>query len=217
MKLVYGYVAFIIYRLFSFGKDGQSNLSTWDAILLLYRGTTSAIDRSLLKIISFIEGKVSRSFAARISAWNFVDVAEVPLMQKQKNQIIMTVDSKRLYKSVSRPMIERVEPTNADFEQLDRFMDFVDIDVYHESDFYDPQFMIPVLTFSIMNKSQLDVYTAVERNCLSYVLTQLSSKSVSIRNMAVGFLNTLTYVTEVRLAFILVSHFSNLIKVCLFQ
>jgi hypothetical protein len=206
MKPVYGYVAFIISRLFNLGKVGQSNLSTWDAVLLLYRGTTSAVDRSLLKIISFIEGKLSRSFAARISAWNFVDVAEVPLMQKTKNQIIMTVDSKHLYKSLSRPMIERAEPTNADFEELDRFMGFVDLDVYHESDFYDPQFMIPVLTFSIMNKSQLDVYTAVERNCLSYVLTQLSSKSVNVRSMAVGFLNTLAHVTEVRLTFILTSH-----------
>lgn len=184
-------------RLFNLGKIGQSNLATWDAILVLYRGTTGAVDRALLKIISFIEGRLSRSFAARISAWNFLDVAEVPLMHKQKNQIILTVDAKRLYRSVSRPIIERGELQNKDFDDLDRFMDFVDIDVCHDSDFYDPQFMLPVLTFSVMNKAQLDVYTAIERNCLSYALTHLSSRLAGVRGMVVGFLNTLAHVTEV--------------------
>lgn len=189
------YVAYLIHRLFSFSKASQATVTTWDGVLVLYGGSNDLADRALLDIIQYIEAYLSRSVASRISEWLIIGGAEdgeVRTISRTKGQIKVSINPRVLQRSITKFITEPHIASTEVYNDLDKFIgisDLVRANNAEQPTVYDPAFMLPVLTYLLISKEQLlDVQTAIEKYCLGYALTHLSSLNPKIRSMAKSFL-----------------------------
>ncbi|KAA8908375.1 hypothetical protein FN846DRAFT_898598 [Sphaerosporella brunnea] len=189
---IHHYLAFLILKLFQAGKAALCNIATLDGVMALYRGTNNFIDGVLLKIITRVEGHLTRSCASRVSSWSVLGSTEKPLISRVRGRLEVAINGKMLAKSVFHFIPTSIAAEEEDFDTLDSYLQAIKDNTLPVGKAYDPRFLLPALTFCVFSDAQiLDAQAAVERHCLAYALTGLSSTSAAIRSMAIGFLNAL--------------------------
>lgn len=193
------HTAYLIYRLFSLARSSQSNITTLDGVLGLYRGSNDVIDTALLDIIKDIEAHLARSCADRVASWSVAENAGGNLLiSRTRGRLTVTIDAKTLAKSIfqsspNRPLISRVE-----LEVLDSFMTIARSEDQHFSKTYDLEFMLPALAYCLFSGGQVaNVQVIIERHCLGFAIMGLCSDRVNARNMAISFIGSVVAKLEV--------------------
>jgi hypothetical protein len=187
---IHHYLAFLILKLFQAGKTAMCNITTLDGVMALYRGTNDFNDGLLLKIITQVEGHLARSCASRVAAWSVVESTEKPLITRVRGRLEVSINAKMLSKSVFH-FIPSDAPCD-DFETLTSYLATIKATTLPVGKAYDPRFLLSAITYCLVSTTHmLEPQAVIERHCLSFALSCLSSTSASTRAMATGFLNTL--------------------------
>jgi hypothetical protein len=185
------HTAFLIYRLFSMASSRQSNVTTLDGVLSLYRGSNNIIDAALYMIISDIEAHLARSIGDRIASWTVVESSDIPLVSRVRGRLTVTIDSKTLARSVFQSSPNQPIIPKEKLEQLESFMTISKNEDQHFSKTYDLGFILPALTFCLHSEQQVvEITTVIERHCLGFAITGLCSDRSHVRDMAIGFIVT---------------------------
>ena len=194
------HIAFIIYRLFSVARLSQSTITTLDGVLGLYRGTNDIIDIALLNIIWSIEGHLAQSCANRIADWLILERVEgKPFISRVRGRLFVAVDSKKLARSVFQYSPRKATVSDVDLKTFELFMGALTERKEADSQTYNPEFLLPVLTYCLLSDNVIiDVQAAVEKNTLGFAIMDLCSYNKRSNNKARSYIRTVIAKLEVR-------------------
>lgn len=198
---IYHHTTYLIYRLFSLARSPQSNPTTLDGILGLYRGSNDVVDTVFLDIIQNIEAHLGRSLGTKITSWSVVDNAEGnPLISRTRGKFSLVIDGKTLARSVfqsspTRPVVSRTE-----LEDFGSFMAVVEGEYQHFSKTYDLEFILPALTYILLLEGKVvDTQAIIEKHCISFAITGLCSNREHVRKMAAAYIGSVASNLEVNI------------------
>lgn len=205
---IHHHTAYLIYRLFSLARSPQSNPTTLDGVLGLYRGSNDVIDTVFLDIIQNIEAHLGRSLGAKITSWSVVDEAGGnQFISRARGKFSLVIDGKTLARSVfqsspTRPVVPRTE-----LEDFGLFMAVAKGEDQHLSKTYDLEFVLPTLTYILLLEGNVvDVQAIIEKHCISFAITGLCSSRGHVRKMAVAYIGSVAAKLEVNIkAYIFIS------------
>ncbi|KAG0642180.1 hypothetical protein HOY80DRAFT_1008100 [Tuber brumale] len=192
-------MAFVIYYLFSVARLSQSTITTLDGVLGLYRGTNDLIDTALLNIIWSIETHLAQSCANRIADWSILERAGgKPFISRVRGRLFVAVDSKKLARSVFQYSPCKATVTDADLKTLKLFMGALDQQREADSRTYNPEFLLPVLTYCLLSDNVIiDVQAAVEKHTLGFAIMGLCSYHKSSNSQARSYIKAAIVKLEV--------------------
>jgi len=181
------YVAFLISRLFRVGKVSLCNIGTLEHVMELYRGTNGYVDSTLLEVITYIEGHLVRSCANRVASWLVVESAgSKHLISRSHGRLSVTIDAKMLARSIFS-FLPQTTINNAN--GLNEYLETCRDNPASLGKAYDPRFMLPALTYCIVSETHImEVQAIIDRHCIGYAISCLSSEELAVRQMAVGFI-----------------------------
>lgn len=195
------HTAYLIYKLFSLARTPQSNPTTLDGILGLYRGTNDVVDSLFLDIIQKIESHLGRSLGAKITSWSVVDNAQgIKLISRARGKFSLVIDGKTLAKSIfqsspTRPVVSRTE-----LEDFSSFMALAKGEDKYFSRTYDLEFVLPALTYILLLEGEVvDSQAIIEKHCISFAITGLCSNREHVRKMAVAYIGSVAAKLEVNI------------------
>jgi hypothetical protein len=197
-ELLY-HTTYLIYRLLSLAKTSQSNITTLDGVLGLYRGSNDIIDTVLFKIISHIESQQARSCASRISDWSILEnSAGKALIMRVRGRLFVSIDAKTLARSIFQSPPTKPDISEEELNDLESFMAIAKHQERVFSQTYDLEFMLPVLTYCLLSENIIiDVQTAIEKYSLGFAIKGLCSDRGNVQRMAVGYITTVIAKLEV--------------------
>lgn len=198
---IYHHTAYLIYRLFSLARSSQSNPTTLDGILGLYRGTNDAVDTIFLDIVQNIEGHLSRSLGTKITSWSVVDNAEgKKLISRTRGKLSLMIDGKTLARSVFQSSPTRPAVLRTELEDFGLFMALAKGEDQHFSNTYDLEFVLPALTYILLLEGKVvDTQAIIEKHCISFAITGLCSSREHVRKMAVAYIGSVAAKLEVNI------------------
>ncbi|CAZ79733.1 unnamed protein product [Tuber melanosporum] len=186
------HMAFVIYRLFSAARLSQSTITTLDGVLGLYRGTNDLIDTALLNIIWSIEAHLAQSCANRIADWSILERAGgKSFISRVRGRLFVAVDSKKLARSVFQYSPCKATVSDVDLKTLKSFMSARAEQREIDSRTYNPEFLLPVLTYCLMSDNVIiDAQAAVEKHTLGFAIMGLCSYRKSSNSQARSYIKT---------------------------
>lgn len=198
---IYHHTAYLIYRLFSLARSPQSNPTTLDGVLGLYRGTNDVVDTVFLNIIQNIEAHLGRSLGIKITSWSVVDNAEGnPLISRTRGKFSLVIDGKTLAKSVFQSLPTRPVVPEKELEDFVSFMAVTEGEDQHFSKTYDLEFILPALTYILLLEGEVvDIQAIIEKHCISFAITGLCSNRGHVRKMAVAYIGSVAAKLEVNI------------------
>lgn len=193
------YTTYLIYRLFSMARSSQSNITTLDGVLGLYRGSNDVVDTALLDIIREIEGHIGRSLATRVVSWSVVENAGgSPLISRTRGKLSLAIDARSLVKSIFQSSPTRPIASKTELESLDTFMAIATGEDEYLSKTYDPEFVLSALGYILFLEGKVvDVQALIEKHCVGFAIMGLCSDRVGIRKMAVAYISSVIAALEV--------------------
>lgn len=197
----YHHTAYLIYKLFSLARSSQSNPTTLDGVLGLYRGTNDVVDTVFLNIIQNIEAHLGRSLGVKIKSWSVVDNAEGnPLISRTRGKVSLIIDGKTLARSVFQSSPTRPVVSEKELGDLVSFMAVTEGEDQHFSKTYDLEFLLPALTYIFLLEGEVvDIQAIIEKNCISFAITGLCSNRGHVRKMAVAYIGSVAAKLEVNI------------------